>query len=310
MKLPELSKPFEQLKPTMASTTRGLIKPLCSYIDVQDYNPRSLDAYGRASLSVNTKSDEELINKFSSDIQLTVQNLPQIGKYILENCEKPVDIVRNLCKKQFIIFVEQHDHDEAKKFGTSMLKVLKEENINHVGIEINHHEQKFIDAFLDGLITEDGLKESVPYINNACSVDFLKECKRLKMKVVCLDLDASGRMSGRDEFMIDRIKSEVLSKNPSEKMFIYIGKMHSSKGSYGSRCKQFLGGLLDNLAKDNVASINIAKANSYRNIPKNLSSNTGFYTNNDFLGKFILEKDSVQANSEYFNYYDAVIQLN
>jgi hypothetical protein len=111
--------------------------------------------------------------------------------------------------------------------------------------------------------------------------------------------------------MLERIKNCVLSKNPNEKMFIYIGAHHCLKGEYGYYNMKWLGGLLNDFNEGNIASINVTtpdKVTIDRNM-REIPINIGFNTNNNFLGNYILHRSYPECLSNYYKYYDGMIVL-
>lgn len=273
--------------------------------------------------------------KYPASIQRVVDSADALLMHISSNAVPARKFVREVASKsQILMLGERHDNLSAKKFATSMLKPLKKQGYFDIALELNTNFQKHIDNFMAGKISEEELLKltivKTPFgidakpLEEGCSINLIKECKKLGLNVHCIDsrgdenffskmlelqsnLDIKGMMSytySQDENIFNNLNNRIFQKRPDAKVLIYIGQAHidkmPTKENPQTRLRQFI----DKSGKT-VNSLYICTPENINNFvdTKNVKPYIGFSTTDKSISNLPYSVQSSYTEIKPSEYY-------
>lgn len=274
----------------------------------------------------------------------TISSKNLIIDNICRNLQDTDSFIDNLCREnQVVLFGELHNNTRAKGFITSKLKRFKQNGINDVGVEIDRKFQPDVDAFMSGKITGEDLDKrlyniinptilpkKVHFLETGCTLNFLKECKRLGMKVHCIDSKVEEHLNGafngqfvfimekdpaekansaynRDEGIFNNLKEMFFDKNPGKKIVIYMGNAHIKKSPIGNDRNFSLAQHISEFLNGKTASVSLVKPNEVNKLfyydSSKVPANRAFPTKQDGIKDFIYDCEYGQDFPQGYDYY-------
>jgi len=327
---------------------------------------QSQSAYAKAHLAFKGKSYEELfllqkrVEKLkplyrrqlfevlndpsfnlTKPLEKTLDGLGKMSSYISQNTQNPHDYLMDLAKKsQIIMLGEEHSSQVSKAFTAGLVGDFKKQGYNFAAVELDFKYQNDINEFLSGKITSNELinRDKLNYqggvIRNSCGLEFLKECKKHDVKVVCMDdteqfvkdlphlleepEKINNKIYGRDGKILKNLETNIFNRDKDSKVLIYVGEMHTLKDKVGNDTNLSLRMLLDNkLGGDKVSSVSLLSkdlVNTFANIP-NVSTNVAVSTHSRELDDMVraepVERFLNESGYVYYNrHIDGMVILD
>lgn len=270
-----------------------------------------------------------------------------LSEHIAKNSKPADEFVKEVAAKSDVLMLgEKHNHIGAKNFAISMLGTLKEMGYTDVAVEVSSRLQKYVDSFLAGKLSEDDLIEKtfLLYVNNhycnpvieGCSVEMLKECRKLGLNVHCIDsrdehffnkilssdklydslkFGLDGYFLSKERRIFHNLNKGVFKNNPDAKVLVYIGEAHILKSPTKEIPKKRLRQFIDKTGKK-VNSLRIVepeKGNDFIDTSK-IKSNIGFSTTDKLISDLAYHSGdnpyTMKPQEHYGKHLDGIVIID